>query len=259
MKAVMLFSGISIEARTLLALIFDRMELSQINAERFTDKHGRIYVIYTLEEVSRKLGCSLKTGGKFFKELEKAELIIRRRDNRTLPARIYLTEKFFDLLKSNVTNCKNFGSRTEEIKPHEVKKIQDSNNNIINNDMSNNKSSTGTTVTEDEIKMQIDYESLVYEGNRKRLDQIVTIICDVLCAPFSTVRIGKKDIPKELVAERFRMLDSEHIFSILWELENSKEKIRNFKAYLTSVLYNTPAEFEAEIENDFARYMKSFQ
>ena len=52
------FSGLSAEAKLLFSLILDRMGVSQINADRFTDKNGNLFVYYTIQEICIKLGCS---------------------------------------------------------------------------------------------------------------------------------------------------------------------------------------------------------
>lgn len=49
------FSGLSAEAKLLFSLILDRMGVSQINADRFTDKNGNLFVYYTIQEICIKL------------------------------------------------------------------------------------------------------------------------------------------------------------------------------------------------------------
>lgn len=88
------------------------------------------------------------------------------------------------------------------------------------------------------------------------LDELVMIICDVLNGTSPTVRIGRDDMPREVVVNRFLMLDGEHIMSILWQLSRNKTKIRNMKAYLIMKLYNEVETGECEAAAALARYEK---
>lgn len=248
-----LFSHISIEARTLFAMIIDRFCLSAINADRFTDENGDIYVIYTLEQVCEKLGCSNTRTQRIFKELESNGMIIRKRKNRLSPYRIYITDTFYELIKCELTASRNDSSRVYKINTRDFTECKDSKNNNSNNKISNNHPSIiGFERTEDEIKEQIEYDCLVCESNQKLLDEIVMIISDVLNGTSPTVRIGKDDMPRGIVVARFCKLDSEHIFNLLMNLKNNTNKIKNIKPYLITMLYNAPATTESGVTAEFA-------
>lgn len=248
-----LFSHISIEGRILLALILDRMNLSEINSDRFTDENGEIYVIFTVEEASDKLGCSHPKSIRSFKELETNGLIIRKRNLRSLPYRIYLTKNFSELINFDFGKLQNVISGADKILTREVTKREYSKNNNINNDIINTESSIiGFTRTEDEIREQIEYDCIVCESNKALLDEIVMIISDVLNGTSSTVRIGKDNMPRGFVIARFCRLDSEHIIYVLSGLERNTTVIRNIKPYLITMLYNAPATMEAEVAAAFA-------
>ena len=81
------FAALSLEACDMLAFIFDRLELSEINSDRFSDENGSVYVIYTVEEVCKKLRCSKPKAIKVLKELETSGMILRRRTNGSRPSR----------------------------------------------------------------------------------------------------------------------------------------------------------------------------
>ncbi len=105
------FEHISIEARTLLAMIFDRYEVSKINSDRFTDKEGNVYVVYTLEQACKKLRCSNSKATRIFKELEENGFITRKRQNRSTPYKIYINDKFFELIKYKPAALQNSNPR----------------------------------------------------------------------------------------------------------------------------------------------------
>lgn len=253
-----MFSHISIEARTLFAMILDRFCLSTINADRFTDDNGEIFIIYTVEEICEKLGCGNTRALRIFRELETENMIIRKRNNCCMPYKIYITERFSEFVKQEFANAENDNSRVHEIKLREFTKREYSKNNNSNNNFSNNHSSIiGFERTEEEIREQIEYEYIVCDANKNLLDEMVMIIFDVLNGTSPTVRIGKDEMPRGVVISRFCKLNSEHIYYVFSKLDSNETKINNIKPYLITMLYNAPATMEAEVTAEFAYYQKT--
>ena len=52
------YKGLSAEAKILYGLLLDRMDLSAKN--NWIDKDGRVFIIFTVEEIMEKLGCGNK-------------------------------------------------------------------------------------------------------------------------------------------------------------------------------------------------------
>ena len=78
------FRSVSAEAKVLYGLLLDRMSLSCKNG--WLDKEGRVYVIFTIEEVMTALGCADQKAGKLLHELEsKCRLIERKRKGWASP------------------------------------------------------------------------------------------------------------------------------------------------------------------------------
>ena len=72
------FRSVSAEAKVLYGLLLDRMSLSCKNG--WLDRAGRVYIIFTIEEVMTALGCADQKAGKLLHELEsKCRLIERKR------------------------------------------------------------------------------------------------------------------------------------------------------------------------------------
>lgn len=251
-----LFASISIEARTLLAMILDRYELSQINSERFSDENGRVYVIYTVEEIREKFGCGNKKVTKLFRELEASEMIYRRRTNGSRPSKIYLTKKFFDALKQDVAKCSNEPLQNVETAPCKAPKTPSINNEYNNNNIINNNSSI--IVTDDEIKEIIEYDCFYCEEYAGVLDELVMIISDVFNGTSPMVKIGKDDMPRSIVVSRFNKINSDHIQSVLWQLNRNKTRIKNMKAYLLKLLYNEVETSESELFAALAKFRADF-
>ena len=91
------FRSVSAEAKVLYGLLLDRMSLSCKNG--WLDKEGRVYIIFTIEEVMTALGCADQKAGKLLHELEsKCRLIERKRQGLGKPNLIYV-KNFVDKLR----------------------------------------------------------------------------------------------------------------------------------------------------------------
>ena len=94
------------------------------------------------------------------------------------------------------------------------------------------------------IRQNIGYDyHMKYDsaGERAMFEEIYALICDVVCVPRKTIRIGKEQYPYELVKARFLKLNSSHVEYVRWCLRETNTKINNIKAYLLTALYNAPS------------------
>ena len=62
------FSSISCEAKVLYGLLLDRMSLSIKN--RWMDEEGKVYIIFTVDEIAELMGCGTQKAVKLLKELD---------------------------------------------------------------------------------------------------------------------------------------------------------------------------------------------
>lgn len=83
------FWNVSTDAKLLYGILLDRMNLSAKNG--WCDEDGRVYIIFTVEEIMESLGCANKKSGKLLDELEKkCGLIERKRQGLGKPNLIYV-------------------------------------------------------------------------------------------------------------------------------------------------------------------------
>ena len=105
------------------------------------------------------------------------------------------------------------------------------------------------------IKAQIEYDILVDQYSRDEVDNLVSLMAEILSSRCSHFTISGRQIPAELVFERFSALTFHHIAYVFDCLERSRSKIRNIKQYLLAALFNAPATFDsfysAEVRHDF--------
>lgn len=82
------YKGVSTDAKMLYGLLLDRMQLSLKNG--WTDKYGRVYQYFTVKQAQALLHFGHEKICKLFRELEQANLILRKRQGQGMPSIIYL-------------------------------------------------------------------------------------------------------------------------------------------------------------------------
>ena len=100
------FWSVSADAKLLYGILLDRMNLSAKNG--WLDEAGRVYIIFTIEEIKESLGCAEKKAVKLLDELEKkAELIERKRQGLGKPNLIYVKNFISGSVERQFLNCQN--------------------------------------------------------------------------------------------------------------------------------------------------------
>lgn len=102
------------------------------------------------------------------------------------------------------------------------------------------------SVAEWELYSEIIRENIRYEdkyahkiGDSQRVDEMVSIMTDVVCSSSQTVRVNGEDVPHEVIKSRFLKLTDEEIDYVLHALEHNSSRIRNVRSYLITALYNS--------------------
>jgi len=128
------FKGLSESAKILYSLFLNRTSLSRKN--NWTDKEGRIYIIYTVAEIMEDLNCWKEKAHKAMKELKTMNLITTIQQGLTKPNLIYVmnfsTELKYKIKEEfetpkTVENKEEFENRTPEsskIEPPDELKIE---------------------------------------------------------------------------------------------------------------------------------------
>ena len=81
------FQTLSTDAKTLYGILLDRMSLSAKNG--WLDEQGRVFIIFTIEDVKRALCCADNKATKMLRELEEFGLIERKRRGLGKPSLVY--------------------------------------------------------------------------------------------------------------------------------------------------------------------------
>lgn len=103
------------------------------------------------------------------------------------------------------------------------------------------------------VKQNVDYEGLIklWELSQfgsesiKILNDVVTLMTDVICSKYPTYRIKGQLVSQELVKQRFLSLRENDVCSVVETVLDNETEIGNMQGYLTSVLYNAPTTSSA--------------
>ncbi|MBR6802116.1 MAG: replication initiator protein A [Eubacteriaceae bacterium] len=226
------YKDLSYGAKFLYGLIFERMGLSVKN--RWYDEDGNVFVYYTVDEVMQSMCCANKKAIAFLRELEKYDLILRKRQGLGKPSRIYIKRFEVHFLK-----CENDTSGDAETTLQEVSESHGNKTDMSKTDK--NKTNL-PTIREAErlIRENIEYDTITGNPylNRDVLDCLITIMAECIASRKESFHINGEDIPQNAVAERFLSLNNMHLEYVIDALRDASD-IRSIRPYIISVLYNS--------------------
>ena len=245
------FKALSTDAKALYGILLDRMNLSAKNG--WIDKKGRVYIIFTTEEIMEAMGCANQKATRLLAELEKdIGLIERKRQGLGKPNLIYVKNFIIsgNLQESHFLNHENHDSGSVKITDQESWKSQGNNTDINNTEMSDTDLFFSTSGRTDEMRTRSAYEEYFRDsleidilkqnnpGERDTLDGILDLLVDTCCANKPWIVISGDKKPIEVVKSRFMKLNSSHIEYVLRCLSDNTTRIRNVNQYLLATLYN---------------------
>ena len=92
----------------------------------------------------------------------------------------------------------------------------------------------------EQVKEQIDYETLVLTNSKGIVDDIVNNIAEVYVSDRPMYKINGEDVEGWLVKSVFRDITYERVEAFLLDVEQLKTKIGSKRKYLRTALYNIP-------------------
>ena len=251
------FQNLSTDAKTLYGILLDRMSLSVKN--EWFDKQGRVFIIFTIEDVKRALCCADNKATKLLRELENFGLIERKRRGLGKPSLVYVKNFSSDLSNERVQNRENHESGSPKnacqdppksrCNKNKKSKTERNNTNPILSDeleeMKNRK------LLEEYFSRSLEIELLLrlYPDDEDTLYQIVNLLVDTCATKRKTLRIAGDDKPAEVVRSRFMKLNADHIRFVLKCLAENSSPIRNMKQYLLASLYNALTTMQLSYQN----------
>ena len=251
------FQNLSTDAKTLYGILLDRMSLSVKN--EWFDKQGRVFIIFTIEDVKRALCCADNKATKLLRELENFGLIERKRRGLGKPSLVYVKNFSSDLSNERVQNRENHESGSPKnacqdppksrCNKNKKSKTERNNTNPILSDelekMKNRK------LLEEFFSRSLEVELLLrlYPDDEDTIYQIVDLLVDTCDSKRKLIRIAGDDKPAEVVLSRLKKLNADHIRFVLDCLAPNTSPIRNMKQYLLAALFNAPTTIQLYYQN----------
>ena len=251
------FQNLSTDAKTLYGILLDRMSLSVKN--EWFDKQGRVFIIFTIEDVKRTLRCADNKATKLLRELENFGLIERKRRGLGKPSLVYVKNFSSDLSNERVQNRENHESGSPKnacqdppksrCNKNKKSKTERNNTNPILSDelekMKNRK------LLEEYFSRSLEIELLLrlYPDDEDTIYQIVDLLVDTCDSKRKLIRIAGDDKPAEVVLSRLNKLNADHIRFVLDCLAANTSPIRNMKQYLLAALFNAPTTIQLYYQN----------
>ena len=209
------FQNLSTDAKTLYGILLDRMSLSVKN--EWFDKQGRVFIIFTIEDVKRALCCADNKATKLLRELENFGLIERKRRGLGKPSLVYVKNFSSDLSNERVQNRENHESGSPKnacqdppksrCNKNKKSKTERNNTNPILSDelekMKNRK------LLEEYFSRSLEIELLLrlYPDDEDTIYQIVDLLVDTCDSKRKLIRIAGDDKPAEVVLSRLKKLN----------------------------------------------------
>ena len=251
------FQDLSTDAKTLYGILLDRMSLSVKN--EWFDKKGRVFIIFTIEDVKRTLRCADNKATRLLRELEEFGLIERKRRGQGKPCLVYMKNFSAESSKERVKNRDNddsCGSKIacqDPVKSRGIKKKENktemNNTNPILSDESEKMKNRELLEEYFSHSLEIDLLLRLCPDDEDTIYQIVDLLVDTCATNRKTLRITGDDKPAEVVRSRFMKLNADHIRFVLKCLAENSSPIRNMKQYLLASLYNAPTTMQLSYQN----------
>ena len=287
------FRGLSNDAKTLYALMLDRMSLSLAN--EWLDEDGKVYINYSVEDIMNTLNCGKTKAVALLKELDSESGIglIEKKNMGIARASVFYVMNFVceeeiseeevcsesmevdneavdnsvsRVQKTNPEDTAVFENRTHACPENEHGRVQNLNPNKTN--MSKTISSINHNQHEiDEmegyseiIKENIDYDSLLlaYPYDQEMVEGIYDLILETVLSKNQEICIAGDVYPKNLVKSKFLKLNSSHVEYVINCLGKNTTKVRNIKSYLLASLFNAGSTissyYKAEVNHDMPQF-----
>ena len=251
------FQNLSTDAKTLYGILLDRMSLSVRN--EWFDKKGRVFIIFTIEDVKRTLRCADNKATRLLRELEEFGLIERKRRGQGKPCLVYVKNFSSESSKESVKNRDNddsCGSKIacqDPVKSRGIKKKENktemNNTNLILSDESEKMKNRELLEEYFSRSLEMDLLLRLYPDDEDTLYQIVNLLVDTCATNRKLLHIAGDDKPAEVVRSRFMKLNADHIRFVLKCLAENSSPIRNMKQYLLASLYNAPTTMQLSYQN----------
>ena len=248
------------DSKILYAFLLDRLSLSQRN--HWFDEYGRVYLIFTREEVQNKLCLSEKTVTKAFKQLLEVNLISEKRQGLGKPNLIYVgkiqhEEVITNIEQKNlqVLNSKNYGSREVKNTILDAEKFPTINPNNIKTNVTNtdsiNPQNNNVCISLNAVKEKSQLNDFSKEEQTMLEDVIERLYyADIL-------KVGSVIITNSKILSKLALINKNNLIQLL-DIAKSSNNIKNITNYLMICLYNNLGNGTIKSQNKTANSTREY-
>ena len=249
------------DSKILYAFLLDRLSLSQRN--HWFDEYGRVYLIFTREEVQNKLCLFEKTVTKAFKQLLEVNLIAEKRQGLGKPNLIYVGKIQHEEIIANteqenlqVLNSKNYasGKVKNTTLDTEILPTINTNNiktNIINTDSINPKSNEKCIAL-----MDIKEKSKLNEFTKEEQSILEDVIERLYYA--DNLKVGSIMITNSKILSKLPLINKNNLIQLL-DIAKNSNNVKNMANYLMICLYNNLENSNIKLQNKTAVFTREYE
>lgn len=228
------------DSKILYAFLLDRLSLSQRN--HWFDEYGRVYLIFTREEVQNKLCLSEKTVTKAFKQLLEVNLIAEKRQGLGKPNLIYVGKIQHEEIIANteqenlqVLNSKNYGSGKVKNTTLDTEILPTINTNNIKTNIINTESINPQSNEESISLNDVKEKCQLNDFSKEEQTMLEDVIERLYYA--DTLKVGSVIITNSKILSKLALINKNNLIQLL-DIAKSSNNIKNITNYLMICLYN---------------------
>lgn len=105
--------------------------------------------------------------------------------------------------------------------------------------------------TMNQIQQLFNYDTMIHDNpyQRKDIDSIMDILYTAMNTTKKTIKISGEDKPTTVVISKLMKLTKDSIMYAIEQFSKIRERIKNPAAYMLTILYNAPEQFNLDIQN----------
>ena len=240
-------------------------------------EQGQVYP--KLETICKYAGMTKKTVIKIIKSLQKKGLLEVEQQGLNKPnlytikdyAKMWKVESI-DKLKETVDEIEERqmiealierGYHVTKEKELETDSGQTSESSTHISNVSMGKNSTNEIKSQverytlNQIKQIFDYDIMINDNPycKENIDSVMDILHSTMNTTKATVRIAREDKPAMVVIGKLMKLHKDSIMYAIKKFSEQTERIKNPAAYMLTILYSAPDQFNLDIENQVRQNM----
>ena len=113
--------------------------------------------------------------------------------------------------------------------------------------------------TLNQIKQLFEYDIMIQDNQhqRKDIDSVIDILYTTMNTTKETLRVNGENKPSMVVIGKLMKLNKESIIYAISKFSERTNRINNSSAYMLTILYNVPEQFNLDLQNQIQYNMNT--